>query len=231
MRCSALAAAIAGDRVPRTPEARIALDVHVQQIARARPLVAPELLAWRAAASASSRGGLQDRVHRRVRDVGLAGDQPRPPARAFARGAAPRVSIAGAVRRGDRRGRLERSRAHAPERAILGRWRSATGASTDARSQARPTSTQPPVVLASSSHRSTRPSLRRPAGPSRALACVMSGPSFCVSWRTHRASGAARTTTSRRSQPSWADQLVRGRAPETNIATATRAFTFPPWRG
>ena len=39
------AAAVAGDRVPWAPKARVALDVHVQQIARARPFVANELLA------------------------------------------------------------------------------------------------------------------------------------------------------------------------------------------
>ena len=42
------AAAVAGDGVPRSPEPRIALDVHVEQIAGTRPLVAPKRFARRA---------------------------------------------------------------------------------------------------------------------------------------------------------------------------------------
>ena len=50
------AVAIAGDLVPGPAEAREALGVHLQQIAGARPLKAPDRLARRAAASATARG-------------------------------------------------------------------------------------------------------------------------------------------------------------------------------
>jgi hypothetical protein len=78
-------AAVAGDGVPGAPEARVALDIHVQQITRARPLVAHERRA-RTARRARAAVPLENRVHRRMRDPGLAGDQPWPPARALARG-------------------------------------------------------------------------------------------------------------------------------------------------
>ena len=60
----ALVAAIAGDRVTGPPEARIALDVHVQQIAGARPLVADELLARRSRCPRAAMA-TQDRVNGR----------------------------------------------------------------------------------------------------------------------------------------------------------------------
>ena len=54
--------AIAGDRVPGPAKARVALDVHVQQIAGARPLIADDLLARAAAARREQPWRLQDRV-------------------------------------------------------------------------------------------------------------------------------------------------------------------------
>jgi hypothetical protein len=82
-------ASIARDRVTWPPKARIALDVHVEQVARTRPLVADHLrarLARRPRASVTA----QNRVHRRMRDAELAGDPPRPPTGALARRAHPR---------------------------------------------------------------------------------------------------------------------------------------------
>ena len=75
---------IAGDRMAWPAEPRVALDVHVQQISRARPLVAHERRlrrSWGARAAVTA----QDRVNGRMRHPCLARDQPRPPACALAR--------------------------------------------------------------------------------------------------------------------------------------------------
>src|SRR5581483_4610512 len=74
-----LAGAVAGDRVAGAIEARVALRVHVQQIPRARPLVAVWRLAGRLGQPRAS-VPLQGAVNGRVRVADRAGDQPRPPA-------------------------------------------------------------------------------------------------------------------------------------------------------
>jgi hypothetical protein len=69
---------VAGDRVSGAREARVALDVHVQQVARARPLVATERRPRRLGAARQAVAA-QHRVHGGVRNSDLAGDQPRTP--------------------------------------------------------------------------------------------------------------------------------------------------------
>src|SRR3954452_7718506 len=79
-----LGAPVAGDGVPGAAEARVALDVHVQEITRTWPFVANDLLApgpRRARATVA----LEDRADRRVRDAGLGDQQPRAPARPLTR--------------------------------------------------------------------------------------------------------------------------------------------------
>ena len=87
-----LRAAIAGDGVTGPPEPRVLLDVDVDQVAGARPLIAAHLAAplrGRARRAVAN----EDRVHRGVRDPGRAGDQSRPPARATALPADPQLEI------------------------------------------------------------------------------------------------------------------------------------------
>ena len=87
-----LRAAIAGDGVTGPPEPRVLLDVDVDQVAGARPLIAAHLAAplrGRARRAVAN----EDRVHRGVRDPGRAGDQSRPPARATALLADPQLEI------------------------------------------------------------------------------------------------------------------------------------------
>ena len=198
-------ATVAGHRVPGAPEARVALDVHVQQIAGTWPLVAPELLtrsAWRPRATMTAK----DRVHRRVRNASLAGDQPRPPARALAR-SQHTPSTAAAVRFGERRGRLERSSAHAPDARASALassqrrfHRCAVARDTPKHSAARRSGRAPSHI--------NRTSSRRPAGPSRALACAMSGPSFCGVLADPQSIRSGPDNLFSRSQPAWAPQLV-----------------------
>jgi hypothetical protein len=111
--------AIAGDRVTGPGEPRIALDVHVQQIARARPLVATDR-ARRGPRPPRTAVADQDRVDGRVRDPGLAGDQPRSPAGALARLADPPLGLGiGAPRRAARTTRaIQRPSSRRP---LLGR--------------------------------------------------------------------------------------------------------------
>ena len=84
--------AVAGRAVPGPPEARIAADVHVQQVAGAGPLVAIGLPARRArpAREAVAEEHLPDRL---MRMPGRAGDQPRPPTRRLPDRADPRLSV------------------------------------------------------------------------------------------------------------------------------------------
>ena len=111
--------AIAGDRVPGASEARVALDVHVQQVTRARPLIATHLPARRTrrprAAVATQNG-----VHGRVRHPRLPGEQPWPPPGALPRLTDPPLGLGiGAPRRPARpAGRIERPRPRSP---LLGR--------------------------------------------------------------------------------------------------------------
>src|SRR4051794_12568916 len=74
---------VAGDGVTGAREPRVALDVHVQQVARARPLIAADLTPRRPRGTRASVAS-QDRADRRVRDPRLSDEQPWPPARSLA---------------------------------------------------------------------------------------------------------------------------------------------------
>jgi hypothetical protein len=84
--------AIAGGAVPRAPEARVAADIHVQQIARAWPLVAIRLasLSRRTARKSVTLEHLPDGL---MRLTGRSGDQPRPPTGGLPDRADPRREI------------------------------------------------------------------------------------------------------------------------------------------
>jgi hypothetical protein len=84
--------AIAGCAVPGPAEARVAADVHVQQIAGAGPLVTIGLPARRARPTRDTvaEEHLPDRL---MRMPGRARDQPRPPTRRLADGADPRLDV------------------------------------------------------------------------------------------------------------------------------------------
>jgi hypothetical protein len=85
-------AAVAGDGVAGPSKAWVALDVHVQQVARTGPLVADERLA-RGSWSARAAVALEDGMDGGVRDAGLAGDQSRTPAGALTSSAHPRLDV------------------------------------------------------------------------------------------------------------------------------------------
>src|SRR5215218_6293497 len=81
-----------------TLKAGVARDVHVQQVARARPLVAVDGLPWRALGPREARQ-LEHLPDRRVSEAGDGSDQPWPPARLPAAGADPLLQLGGELAR------------------------------------------------------------------------------------------------------------------------------------
>ena len=116
-----------------------------------------------------------------MRDPGLAGDQPRPPARALARRADPRARARPACARGERCGRLERSSAHAPDAALARRWPPTSAASTDARCPARDREAGCRLPLRPSHHQHQTNQLAATSRSEPRVSVRPSGPS-CLVW-------------------------------------------------
>ena len=134
--------AVAGDLVPGPGEARQALGVHLQQIARARPLKAPDLPRAARRGRARHAAPRQAAADRGVRHPELAGDQPRPPAGPLAR-------LADAVmhRLADPAGLAcgvdGRSSAHAPDAPLVARRPGGSDRSSTAPSTRSPVDSSP----------------------------------------------------------------------------------------
>ena len=161
--------AVAGDGVAWACEARVALGVHVQQIARAGPLVPVGGLARRLRSPRAARS-LQHFPDRLVRHAGHARDQrgPQPVSR---RAAQSRSSSSGEQRRGLLAGRLERSLRHASDAC------SSSAAARQRRVQTHAVEAATPHADAASRSvdpcSTSRTSSRRPRGVRRALGCCI----------------------------------------------------------
>ncbi len=168
----------------RACEARVALGVHVQQITRARPLVAVRGLTRRLGSSRAARS-LEHFPDRLVRDAGHAGDR-LAPSGLEARCEEPLLELR-EQRRGLVAGRLERSHRQASETCSESEAARQRRVQMHAVEAATPCADAASLIVAPCSTRPT--SSRRPRGVRRALGCCNPGLRALVSFSNPQALG------------------------------------------